>query len=91
MGFISTRFTQGGVASFSHVSNPSSTLDSGLNNGREGFFGWMGLGGSLFQWHPELRIGFGYVPTSLNVLDIVNERGKSYQAEMLKCVDKLKP
>ena len=91
MGFISTRFTQGGVASFSYVSNPSSTLDSGLNNGREGFFGWMGLGGSLFQWHPELRIGFGYVPTSLNVLDIVNERGKSYQAEMLKCVDKLKP
>ena len=90
MGFISTRFTQGGVASFSKVSNPSSPLDSGLNNGREGFFGWMGLGGSLFQWHPEFRIGFGYVPTSLNVLDIVNERGKSYQAEMLKCVDKLK-
>ena len=29
-----------------------------------------------------------YVPTSLNA-DIVNERGKSYQAEMLKCVDKL--
>ena len=43
MGFISTRFTQGGVV-HSHVSNPSSTLDSGLNNGREGFFGWMGLG-----------------------------------------------
>jgi len=90
MGSLSTRFTQGGVASFTKVSNPSSPLESGLNNGREGFFGWMGLGGSLFQWHPEFRIGFGYVPTSLNVLDIVNERGKSYQAEMLKCVDKLK-
>ena len=90
MRFISTRFTQGGVASFTKVSNPSSPLELELNNGREGFFGWMGLGGSLFQWHPEFRIGFGYVPTSLNVLDIVNERGKAYQAEMLKCVDKLK-
>ena len=89
MGSLSTRFTQGGVALFSKVSNRSSPLDSGLNNGREGFFGWMGLGGSLFQWHPEFRIGFGYVPTSLNVLDIVNERGKAYQAEMLKCVGKL--
>ena len=89
MGFITARFTQGGVASFSQVGASSSSLDSGLNNGREGFFGWMGLGGSLFQWQPELRIGFGYVPTSLNVLDIVNERGKSYQAEILKCVAEL--
>ncbi len=90
MGFITTRFTQGGVAAFSEVSVSSSPLDSGLNNGREGFYGWMGLGGSLFQWHPGFRIGFGYVPTSLNILDIVNERGKAYQAEVLKCVNKLK-
>jgi len=55
-----------------------------LNQGREGFFGWMGLGGSIFQWHPERRIGFAYVPTSLNLLDIVNERGKGYQAEVLR-------
>ena len=90
MGFINTRFTQGGVAAFSEVSFSSSPLDFGLNNGREGFYGWMGLGGSLFQWHPGFRIGFGYVPTSLNMLDIVNERGKAYQAEVLKCVNKLK-
>ncbi len=90
MGFITTRFTQGGVAAFSEVSASSSSLDSGLNNGREGFYGWMGLGGSLFQWHPGSRIGFGYVPTSLNVLDIVNERAKAYQAEVLRCVSKLK-
>jgi hypothetical protein len=60
-----------------------------FNEGREGFFGWMGLGGSLFQWHPEHQIGFGYVPTSLNVLDLYNERGKTYQAEVLKCVKAL--
>ena len=90
MGFISTRFTQGGVAAFNQVTRPSSRLESELNNGRGGFFGWMGLGGSLFQWHPEFRIGVGYVPTSLNVMDIVNERGKSYQEETLKCIMRMK-
>jgi len=38
------------------------------------------------QWHPELDIGFAFVPTSLHVLDLFNERGKVYQAEVLKCV-----
>ena len=45
----------------------------------------MGFGGSIFQWHPELEIGFSFVPTSLHVLDLLNERGKRYQAEVLKC------
>lgn len=89
MGFITTSFTQGGVAAFSEADDSSSPLDAGLNRGREGFYGWMGLGGSLFQWHPELGIGFGYTPTSLNVLDMVNERGKAYQAEVVKCVAEL--
>ena len=90
MGFVVTSFTQGGVALFSPASQKSSKVYSGLNTGREGFYGWMGLGGSLFQWHPEYNVGFGYVPTSLNVLDFVNERGKSYQAEVLRCVETIK-
>ncbi|MDG2045697.1 MAG: serine hydrolase [Halioglobus sp.] len=90
MGFAITRFTQGGVAAFSPVSQTSTKVERALNVGREGFYGWMGLGGSLFQWHPQYKIGFGYVPTSLNVLDIVNERGKSYQAEVLRCVESIR-
>lgn len=62
------------------------SMERGLNHGREGYYGWMGLGGSIFQWHPEHRIGFAYAPTSLNVLDMVNERGKAYQAEVVRCV-----
>ena len=46
-------------------------------------------GGSIFQWHPGHEIGFGYVPTSLHVLDFLNERGKTYQAGVLSCVEKL--
>lgn len=89
MLFTSTPFTQGGVAAFGAVDGSSFPLDSGFNDGREGFYGWAGFGGSIFQWHPEFRIGFGYVPTSLNAMDMANERGKTYQTEMLKCVSEL--
>jgi CubicO group peptidase (beta-lactamase class C family) len=90
MGVMSTCFTQGGVALFHETSGKSTLLEQGLNDGREGYYGWMGLGGSLFQWHPQYKIGFGYVPTSLNVLDLVNERGKAYQAEVVRCIEQLR-
>lgn len=89
MGTNKFTFTQGGVAHFAEPSQPSTSMERALNTGREGFYGWMGLGGSIFQWHPQHCIGFGYVPTSLNFLDLVNERGKTYQAEVLKCIDNL--
>lgn len=80
-----THFTQGGVAQFRPCEIGATALDRAFNEGREGFYGWMGLGGSLFQWHPGKQIGFGFVPTALHVLDFVNERGKAYQAEVMKC------
>jgi len=90
MGFGTTNFTQGGVNLFTEVSAKSTGLDRAFNVGREGFYGWMGFGGSIFQWHPRYQIGFGFVPTSLHVVDILNERGKVYQAEVLRCVERLK-
>jgi CubicO group peptidase (beta-lactamase class C family) len=84
-GVIPTRFTQGGVDSFVPCGPGSSRLERDFTVGREGFYGWMGLGGSIFQWHPKLEIGFAFVPTTLHVLDFFNERGKLYQAEVLKC------
>jgi CubicO group peptidase (beta-lactamase class C family) len=90
MGFGVTHFTQGGVNQFTEVSAKSSGIERAFNAGREGFYGWMGLGGSIFQWHPGHEIGFSFVPTSLHVLDILNERGKVYQAAVLSCVEKLK-
>ena len=91
MVFTSTAFTQGGVARFDPCDVSSSAAMQALNTGREGFYGWMGLGGSIFQWHPKHNIGFGYVPTSLYVIDFLNERGKAYQAEVLRCVERLNP
>ena len=87
---ITTEFTQGGLAKFGLARKTAGQrLDSGMHEGREGYFGWMGLGGSIFQWHPEKRIGFAYVPTSLNVLDMVNERGKAYQVEVTRALKDL--
>lgn len=88
-GLFSTDFTQGGVDFFTAPTADSSPLERAFNSGREGFYGWMGFGGSIFQWHPEHKIGFGYVPTSLNVLDLVNERGKAYQAEVVRCIEEI--
>ena len=88
-GLLTTRFTQGGVDQYIPCTPDTPRLERDLNEGREGFVGWMGLGGSIFQWHPELDIGFGFVPTSLHVLDLLNERGKRYQAEVLSCAQKL--
>lgn len=86
---MNTTFSQGGLASFPRpAAGYSSKLEAGLNQGREGYHGWMGLGGSIFQWNLEHKIGFAYVPTSLNVLDIVNERGKAYQAAVVDCISR---
>lgn len=90
-GTLITRFTQGGVDSFTPPTAQSTQAERDFNEGREGFYGWMGLGGSIFQWHPGLDIGFAFVPTSLHTLDFFNERGKNYQAEVLKCVAKIPP
>jgi len=89
MLIMPTSFSQGGVNEFTPTTASSKDLDRGLNEGRAGFFGWMGFGGSVFQWHRELEIGFGYVPTSLFALDLFNERGKGYQCEVVRCVEKL--
>ena len=86
---LTTRFTQGGVDSFTACNPGSTQAERDFNEGREGFYGWMGLGGSIFQWHPGLDIGFAFVPTSLHVLDFLNERGKKYQAETLDCIARM--
>ena len=72
------KFTQGGVAQFEEE-------DTSVTNGRQGFYGWMGFGGSVFQWHPELKIGFGYTPTLLTWIDLVNNKARLIQGEVVKC------
>ena len=86
-----TFYTKGGANAYTHTdkfkadyaSSPyrvdqndlTKKMDVQCNNKRDGWYGWMGFGGSIMQWHPELKIGFGYVPQDLFMLDHVNLRG----------------
>ena len=59
-------------------------VERGLNQGREGFIGWMGLGGSIFQWHPELEIGFAlFLPRCTFSIWSMSEEGLSSRGASL--------
>jgi hypothetical protein len=47
----------------------------------------MGMGGSILQWHPEKKVGFGYVPFELAMMDDSNVRGKALQVALMKCIE----
>jgi len=84
-----TTKTQGGLAFVGPPPN-ATPKETEFVKGLEGFYGWMGYGGSLFQWHPELKIGFAYVPTLLFWMNVTNDRARNYQREVIKCVKNLK-
>jgi len=81
---LSTNFTQGGIDLALQPAPGVKPLP-----GVEGFFGWMGLGGSIFKWNPETRIGFGYVPSLLTYIDMVNRKGTRMLKEVVKCAKKI--
>jgi len=56
---------------------------------RKGYFGWMGYGGSAFQWHPELGIGFAYTCTLLFPISVFNAKAAEFQQEVSKCAKNL--
>ena len=62
----------------------------GMYKNRDGYYGWFGFGGSVFQWHPEMRIGFAFVPTCLQTLDLTNARGAALQQVVKECCKNLK-
>ena len=77
-GLLDTNFTQGGVNKFEE------------DGGRDGYYGWFGYGGSVFQWHPDLKISFAYTPTLLHWADNGNTNGRRLQQEVVKSVQKMK-
>ena len=83
---LRTRFTKGGLCYFENLPDASEEERNNFNKNREGFYGWYGHGGSVFQWHPELKIGFAFIPTHLNPLEIANERVAVLQQLVKDCV-----
>ena len=56
---------------------------------RNGYFGWYGFGGSVMQWDPNLKIGFGYTPTLVQWYDFQNTKGAMLQKIVSECTSKL--
>ena len=87
LGPVFSNYTKGGIQKWEPIS-PTRVPDTvfkmpkvtGLighhaNRCREGYYGWMGFGGSVFQWNPEQQISFAYVPSDIFMLDGVSLRG----------------
>ena len=45
--------------------------------------------GSVFQWHPDLKIGFAYVPSGLEWSDLTNTREGLLQEEVVRWVNRI--
>merc|ERR1712179_119047 len=50
-----------------------------------GWVGWGGIGGSTFQWHPELGLSFAYIPTYLDWGDLTFSKAANLQAKVEEC------
>ena len=82
--YMENAFTQGGVNVYNFPEqNPPKMWCLSNNNG---YIGWMGMGGSVFQWHPELKIGFGFNPFTHNHLDGNCYRGSRMQKIVVEIV-----
>eukprot|EP00095_Tigriopus_kingsejongensis_P001144 maker-scaffold628_size122696-snap-gene-0.33 protein:Tk01144 transcript:maker-scaffold628_size122696-snap-gene-0.33-mRNA-1 annotation:"esterase" len=86
-GWSPTEFSQGGVALYREFEDEPETIRR-IRRLRSGYYGWTGLGGSVFQWHPTLKIGFGYTTTLLAWYDNLNMRGGRLQHEVRKCAER---
>ena len=87
---LRTMFTQGGVNFFKILDDPDK-LEAKFSSTRDGWYGWFGYGGSVFQWHPELKIGFGYTNTRLRWFDWCNNIGAKLQQCVVQCLMEAKP
>jgi len=53
---------------------------------REGWYGWVGFGGSVTMWHLEHKIGFSYTPAEHVMTDNACHRGKHLQKVLVECI-----
>lgn len=86
---VHVNFSLGGINHFK-VTGENAPLHMRTScENRAGYYGWFGFGGSVFQWYPDYKIGFAYVPTLLAWEDMTNARGALLQKIVVECVIKL--
>ena len=80
-------FTKGGINYYKNPPDATNVDKNDFNKNREGHYGWFGIGGSIMQWHPELKIGFAFIPTYLNITERFNNRGAVLQQIVKDCAN----
>lgn len=83
-----TFYTTGGLGlcSMKGLENTNNIIERYCYQDREGWFGWFGLGGSAFMWHPELKISLAYAPTDLMMIDFGNWKAAQLQKKIVEVV-----
>ena len=71
---------------YSRIYDEDSEMSKNSKRLRENFVGWQGLGGSVFQWHPEMEIGFGFTRNLMHWYDFQNLTAARLQKEVVKCI-----
>ena len=67
----------------------SHPMDKAISYGRIGFYGVVATGGSAMQWHPELQIGFAYIPGDLVKMDFSSFRSSQLQQKVVEITNVL--
>ena len=82
--FYQVDITRAGFIKFG--SKDQHPMTQAMNYGREGFYGWIGTGGSVMQWNPHLKIGFSYIPVDLVKMDFSSFRSSQLQQKVVEIV-----
>merc|ERR1719479_701474 len=86
LGKHRSRFTKGGLCFHENLPDANEGEKEHLNKNREGFYGWFGYGGSIFQWNPELKIGFEFIQPVLILSWISSMKEEQYYNNWSKIV-----
>lgn len=79
-----TNFARGGVDVFK-VNSGDPAWVRRESARRAGFVGWLGMGGAVMQWHPELRVGFAFTTDLLAWHDARNSSAARLQEQVARC------
>ena len=86
LGPVFSTYTKGGVYKWNpikaseapenvfNMQDFTSRCAEGANRNRGGYYGWMGYGGSIFNWDLQHKISFAFIPTNIYRMDGVAMR-----------------
>ena len=90
---IPTYISQGGLMVYTdRYTDRRSVCSNDISSSRDvrAWYGFLGLGGSVFQWHPDQVISFAYIPSFLDWTDFTMAKGVKLRDTVFECAMNLK-